>query len=560
MGLRKNKSVRAIVAMVLAVMLVIPSVITAVPTYADDTFGITNVYGQNRYDTSIQIAEALKEELGVSRFDAVVVARGDAYPDALSGGYLAEKYSAPLIIVDNQNYNEALNYIRMNLKPGGTIFILGGTYAISNSLELNLRAITPDVMRLSGTTRYDTNLAILKESFSNDDDLLICSGENFPDALSASGAGRPIMLVGKSLTTEQQDFIREHSNAIRRVFIIGGTAAVNQAVEEQISRYRIPTRIFGSDRYGTSVAIASMFYPTSTEVTFASGVNFPDGLCGGVLAAKKNAPLLLTAQDTGFISSYQYVVNQPMVRHATVFGGPVVVSNDATGLFVNGGAKKTGLLDIGKDTYCTDIEGNLLKRTFFTLAGDRYYASRSGAVVKNTAFTVDGQYYGATSDGKLAQDGWAKTGNLHYYFRDYNITEECLLAKDVLDSVGRNLSAAYEWSRSISDYEFERGVNPKWGAEYFAEFGFKRKEGNSYVKAATLYYMANMLGYNARMLYGTIGSDQIDHAWVEITEEGMPYFYDSILTPGWRIAYYTDYTSYSRYNYPRNVMQVEEME
>lgn len=523
-------------------------------------YGITNVYGQNRYETSLAIADALKSELGVYKFDSIVVARGDSYPDALSGGYLAYKYNAPLIIVNNNNYMSALSYIRSNLKTGGTIFLLGGSYAVSNSMEQSFRAITPDVMRLSGQTRYDTNLAILKESMSVNDDLLICSGQNFPDALSASGAGRPIMLVGKSLTAEQENFIKERSSTIRRIYIIGGNSAVSQTVENQISQYRIPTRIAGTNRYGTSVAVASMFYPTATEATFASGANFPDGLCGGVLSARLNAPLLLTSQNAGFISAYQYVLNQPSIRHATIFGGSMVVSDDATGLNKNTGSKKTGLLEIGKSTYCTDVNGNLMQRSFFTINGNRYFAAKSGEVVKDTAFSVDGEYYGARSDGTLVESGWEKTGNLHYYFKDYHITEESLSAKDVLDDNGRSLTTAYQWSRGLADYTFESGFTYRWGAAYFARFGFNRNEGNSFVKAATFYFMAKTLGYDARLMYGTVGTgeEEVDHAWVDIIEDGMYYSYDLTLSPGWKISY-MDTETYSRYNYPRYVMQVEDL-
>ncbi len=565
-GIMRRRHSRILISLAMAFLMVTMSFASAVlmPSLTNSEvnaagYGVTSVYGQNRYGTSLEIADALKDELGISKFDAVVIARGDSYPDALSGGYLAQKYNAPLIIVDNRNSTDVLEYVRFNLKPGGTVFLLGGYYAISSSLEMSFRAITPDVMRLNGQTRYDTNLSILKESFSTGSDLLICSGENFPDALSASGAGRPIMLVGKSLTSEQESYIRDHSGEIRRIYIIGGTAAVNSTVESQISKYRIPTRIYGNNRYGTSVAIANMFYPTATEVTFASGTNFPDGLCGGVFSAKTNAPLLLTSQDSGFITSYQYVINHAAIRHATVFGGPVVVSNDATGLNANTGSKKLGLLNVGSDTYCTNSEGNLFQRAFFTVGGNRYFASRSGAIVKDTAFSVDGEYYGADVDGKLVQNGWAKTGNLTYYFKDYHITEESLSAKDVLDDSGRTLSAAYKWSRDLKDYEFTNGHTYRWGAAYFARFGFNRQEGNDYVKAATFYYMAKTLGYDARLMYGTVGDERTDHAWVDILEDGIYYTYDLTLSPGWRLSYMNDYASYSRYNYPRNVMQVEDL-
>ena len=55
------------------------------------------------------------------------------------------------------------------------------------------------------------------------------------------------------------------------------------------------TRVSGKSRYETSVAVAETFFGSVDNAVVASGKNFPDGLCGGPLAAAMNAPLILTA-------------------------------------------------------------------------------------------------------------------------------------------------------------------------------------------------------------------------------------------------------------------------
>ncbi len=52
-------------------------------------------------------------------------------------------------------------------------------------------------------------------------------------------------------------------------------------------------RVAGENRYATSAAIAKRFFEEPTNVALAYGLNFPDGLCGGPLAYRNNAPLLL---------------------------------------------------------------------------------------------------------------------------------------------------------------------------------------------------------------------------------------------------------------------------
>ncbi len=56
-------------------------------------------------------------------------------------------------------------------------------------------------------------------------------------------------------------------------------------------------RLAGSDRYATSAKIAEDGWESSDYAVIASGENFPDALCGAPLAAKYNAPILLTAKD-----------------------------------------------------------------------------------------------------------------------------------------------------------------------------------------------------------------------------------------------------------------------
>ena len=121
------------------------------------------------------------------------------------------------------------------------------------------------------------------------------------------------------------------------------------------------------------------------------------------------------------------------------------------------------------------------------------------------------------------------------------------------------MTAAYNWSQALTTYKFADNLDYKWGAENFANYGFANKKGDAYVKASTFYYMAKMMGYNARLIYGTTGSDRTNHAWVEIVEDGTTNIYDTTLFPGWKISY-SDYTNYSRYHYPKNILQMEEID
>ena len=52
-------------------------------------------------------------------------------------------------------------------------------------------------------------------------------------------------------------------------------------------------RISGKGRYETSVAVAEKFFKNVKKVALAYATDYPDGLCGGTLACKLGAPVLL---------------------------------------------------------------------------------------------------------------------------------------------------------------------------------------------------------------------------------------------------------------------------
>src|SRR5690606_36475270 len=88
------------------------------------------------------------------------------------------------------------------LKPE-QIVVVGGTGVISDSVLNQLDALSTDdepVMRLRGTSRYDTSRAIAVDAFtSGATTAFIATGRDYPDALAASPAAAhfdgPVILV-----------------------------------------------------------------------------------------------------------------------------------------------------------------------------------------------------------------------------------------------------------------------------------------------------------------------------------------------------------------------------
>ena len=284
---------------------------------------VIRLSGQDRYLTGFAVADQLKKSLGVEKFEAVVVAYGQNFPDALTGSYLAAVKHAPILLTEESKDAYVLDYVHRNLVSGGKVYILGGTAAVSEDFEKGAAEFGFQVIRLKGANRYETNLAILEEAgVFGDDEILIATGKNYADSLSASATGLPMLLVEDNLTPAQKTFLEDTSC---RFVILGGSGAVSDAVEAELKTMGTVTRVKGSSRYGTSVAIAQRYFENPQAVVLAYGQGFPDGLCGGPLAITMGAPLVLTSDDQ-FDLADTYVVN---ISAGVVTGGAARIS-DAT--------------------------------------------------------------------------------------------------------------------------------------------------------------------------------------------------------------------------------------
>jgi len=163
----------------------------------------------------------------------------------------------------------------------------------------------PEVARTAGTDRYSTAVVVSREYFSaaETDVAVLCTGANFPDALSAAPLARILggpLLLTKPGSVPAEVIAELDRLKVKEVIIIGSAAAVSGAVESQLTGagYNVK-RLAGANRYETSVKIAEFMYGAletdykPDTAFFARGDNFPDALAVGPVAAGALAPVLL---------------------------------------------------------------------------------------------------------------------------------------------------------------------------------------------------------------------------------------------------------------------------
>lgn len=285
--------------------------------------------GTDRVQTAAMVNNNVRALEDINKWNTTIIAYGLNFPDALAGSYLSKvNGNAPIMLVYNVYENAMVTYIKNTVNSGGKIYILGGTSVISSKFERDLRANGYNVKRLAGSNRYETNLAVLREAGVSNQELMVCSGNGYADSLSASAVGKPILLVDKSLSSSQQSYL--NSIGSKKAFLIGGTGAVSSTVESQLkSRGYTTSRFAGSNRYQTSAMVANYFFGTKAKsIVLAYGMNFPDGLSGGPLALRYNAPLLLAdnnKNNVAYIKDYVHDLSDLLLVH--VLGGTGLISD-----------------------------------------------------------------------------------------------------------------------------------------------------------------------------------------------------------------------------------------
>jgi putative cell wall-binding protein len=206
-----------------------------------DGFTVSRVAGDDRYETAAAIATAANTKSAaapIGGLKAALIATGTNFPDALAGGPAAYANKLPLLLVNDTVPAETSNAIStLGIKK---VYILGGTSAVSSTVEAQLVAATGNpATRLAGTNRYSTSTSIAdfeKNTLSFPvTSALLATGENFPDALAAGPLGGQrkapaILTASGTLSTEASTWLDANSTTLNTITAVGGTAAVADSV------------------------------------------------------------------------------------------------------------------------------------------------------------------------------------------------------------------------------------------------------------------------------------------------------------------------------------------
>lgn len=183
--------------------------------------------GKDRFATSTRVSVIPLEITGnPGGPDEFASYDGYSYPDAL--------VAAPFVYIRNAVYNSnkiPLIAVKENPNTEVNTMVFGGTLAKGK-----------EQYRFAGKDRYETAVKVakgIKDIAKIDvDTVVIASGENYPDALTAAplaGANfAPILLTKKDVIPQStMDYIKQ-TKTIKRVIIVGGKTSVSEEIEKQL--------------------------------------------------------------------------------------------------------------------------------------------------------------------------------------------------------------------------------------------------------------------------------------------------------------------------------------
>lgn len=331
--------------------------------------------GVDRYATA---ARVFADSFGCDRGGAAsaVLARGDAFADALTGSYLAGSRDTGVLLTAGDSVPDA-TLAALRASGAGTVYLLGGPAAIGAAVADRL-ARTPSVscagatgpplavVRISGDDRYATALAVA--DYVGPDGVgtldsagsgaavrtaVLASGAGYADALAAgplcyAGAGSaqagnqlgfPLLLTGGS-TLEDDVEAGLGRLGIEQVLLPAGTAVLSPQVQSRLEQLGITVvRIAGADRTETAAELARFAVGDRpghrvgvgfdrAGVGLARGDAFADALAGAAHAGAHRWPLLLTVNplELGRASTDYLRSAAGQTTTVTAYGGQSAVA------------------------------------------------------------------------------------------------------------------------------------------------------------------------------------------------------------------------------------------
>lgn len=189
--------------------------------------------GTDRFDTNLKILNSV----GIEE-QPLLVCTAYGFADSLS--ISATGY--PVLLVGNALTDAQKEYLsQQDLR---SVYIIGGTAAVSSTVEEEIAQYATYVERLAGKNRYETSVMVAEEFFRYPSNAVLAYSENFPDGLSGGPLAYCLnspLLLNKSGNYTCASFL--NFNEIFDGCIMGSDELINDATARKLfNAYQIDVR------------------------------------------------------------------------------------------------------------------------------------------------------------------------------------------------------------------------------------------------------------------------------------------------------------------------------
>ncbi len=212
---------------------------------------VKRIGGGNRVQTSKLIAEemdTIRTSKGLGTADRAFISLSTNFPDALAASGPGSSTSVnskniSILLTGGSELDQMIeDYLSAKSATLSTVYLTGGTAALSNQVFLDADAIIGTAKRLSGLDRYSTAAAINNEFYVGalaPACVGVATGENFPDALAggkhAGSKNCPIVLVRKTgVPSATNSYVSGNAGTISGGFVYGGIVPIPDSVKASV--------------------------------------------------------------------------------------------------------------------------------------------------------------------------------------------------------------------------------------------------------------------------------------------------------------------------------------
>lgn len=188
--------------------------------------------------------------------------------------------------------------------------------------------------KISGRNRYATSVEISKDVYESSDNVVLASGDDFPDALSATSLAStlncPILLVSKNSISKEVIEEIERLNA-SKIYIIGGKSTITESNIDGLNGEKI--RISGSNRYETNNLVINEIAKNNGKsggYIVVTGENYPDSVVAVGISINKDYPIKIvnkTIEDEYNLDGNYIVGGKSSVNISNLKGERISGSN-----------------------------------------------------------------------------------------------------------------------------------------------------------------------------------------------------------------------------------------